>query len=725
MSPLASNATGPDLTPLPDGPGVLSCRFTPNTTLTEVSDAYCAAFGKTREALIGRPFLDLVPTSEHQAILTKLAALTPRNPSQTYHHAVKRPDGSEGTQQWVDRAIFAGDGRLMGYESVGRDISTLEQTQAALYESEERFRLIAENLREVFWVMEPMSQTIRYVSPAVDEVLGLLPTELMARPHLWLELVHPGDRGPVESAMLRAHEEDFDLTYRVRTSKGATRYVRSRGYPVGNGVAVGTIADVTVEHRSNEQARLNEERFRALMDGSLDAFYLLDAVRADDGAGPIVDFVFREVNRRGAVLISREVEDVLGQHLCELLPVNRTNGFFEQYVRVVETRQPLMDEFHISAEAQGVLAQWLQHQVIPVGDGIAITTRDITQRKQDELEIARLYRQTQAILDAVPSFIFYKDAQNRILRVNRAAAQSIGLPVESIEGKNTEDFFPNDAAAYYKDDVAVMRSGQPKLGYVEAYDVPEQGKRYIQTDKVPMFDDVGQAIGVLAVATDVTERKLAEIERDELEHALEERREIGHELHDGIGQQLTGLRMLIESARKSNARGKGVDQGTLDELAGIIGDATGEVRRLIDGLMPKQVAPHELPDALKKLAEGLRRRYSLSMNVEIDATPDKLVEAIRQDQADHLLMIAHEATHNAAKHAAATRLSLSLLLDDESLCLEVRDDGRGIPEKPESVESDGKGLTIMRHRADIIDASLNVFRNHRGGTTVRCVKPLD
>ncbi|MEM1445398.1 MAG: PAS domain-containing protein [Planctomycetota bacterium] len=727
MSPSANNPPWPVATPpMPNEPGVLACRFAPDTTLTEVSDAYCEAFNKSREALIGRPFLELVPGSEHEAIRAKLAALTPRNPSQTYHHPVLRPDGSQGVQQWIDRAIFDDAGKPLGYESIGRDISTLEQTQAALHESEERFRLIAENLREVFWVMDPLKQRVKYISPAVVDVLGLSPVEVYEDPAVWLESVHPDDRAEVEAAMLRVHEQDFDLTYRVNTDQGSTRYVRSRGYPVGRNTAVGTLADVTVEHQSFEVARLNEERFRALMDGSLDAIYLFRSVR--DDKNEIIDFEFIDINRRGADLVTRTPEQVIGQRLCELLPVNRTNGYFEEYRQVTQTRRPFIDEIRVDAEDasdQGIRATWMQRQVIPLDDGVAIFVRDITQRKRDELEIAELYRQTQTILDAVPSFIFYKDAHNRILRVNRAAAESIGKPVQEIEGRNTEEFFPEDAAAFYKDDVEVMRSRKPKLGYIETYEAVGQAKRYIRTDKVPMFGDDGDPVGILGVATDVTERRRAEIERNELELAIEERRVIGQELHDGIGQQLTGLRMLIESARKTNAKGGGVEQTTLDELAGIIAHATGEVRRLIDGLMPERIAPADLGGSLRKLADRLAQQHALETNVEIDAPVGALVAALNDDQADHLRMIAHEAAHNAAKHARASRLSISLVCDNEAIGLEVRDDGRGIPENPESAHGSGKGLTIMRHRADMIDASLSVFRNHRGGTTVRCVKPLE
>ncbi|MFS8923830.1 hypothetical protein NW863_05030, partial [Synechococcus sp. B60.1] len=99
-----------------------------------------------------------------------------------------------------------------------------------------------------------------------------------------------------------------------------------------------------------------EARFRAALEASLDAIYLLEAVR-DPFTGEIVDFVFVDVNAKGEELISRRREEILGQRLCELLPINRTAGFFEKYKRVVETRIPLEEEFPISGQP-GLRARW-------------------------------------------------------------------------------------------------------------------------------------------------------------------------------------------------------------------------------------------------------------------------------------------------------------------------------------------------------------------------------
>jgi PAS domain-containing protein len=125
-----------------------------------------------------------------------------------------------------------------------------------------------------------------------------------------------------------------------------------------------------------------EARFRAALEASLDAIYLLEAVR-DPVTREIRDFVFVDVNAKGEELISLQRRQIIGQRLCELLPINRWGGFFEKYKRVVETGIPLEEEFPISGQP-GLKASWIHHQVVPVGDGILITSRDISERVKME-----------------------------------------------------------------------------------------------------------------------------------------------------------------------------------------------------------------------------------------------------------------------------------------------------------------------------------------------------
>ena len=150
--------------------------------------------------------------------------------------------------------------------------------------------------------------------------------------------------------------------------------------------------------------------------------------------------------------------------------------------------------------------------------GVAVT-QDITARKQAEGALARQREELQLILDSAPALIFYKDRENHFLRVNRAFADSMGLPKEQLEGRSLFDLYPRkQAEAFWRDDQEVLASGRPKTNIVEPMRTPA-GDRWVQTSKVPCRNAQGNLTGVIGFALDITERKRAE---EEIQRHLEE-----------------------------------------------------------------------------------------------------------------------------------------------------------------------------------------------------------
>jgi PAS domain S-box-containing protein len=143
----------------------------------------------------------------------------------------------------------------------------------------------------------------------------------------------------------------------------------------------------------------------------------------------------------------------------------------------------------------------------------------VSTRKQAEAQLLQQQIEQQILLDLIPAMVWYKDPHNRILRVNRKAAESIQKTAAEIEGRFTEDFYPEEAAKYHRDDVEVITSGQPKLGIVERYRTGSGKLRWVHTDKVPYCDKEGKNLGVLVFAQDITDQK----EMDEALRESEER----------------------------------------------------------------------------------------------------------------------------------------------------------------------------------------------------------
>ncbi len=118
--------------------------------------------------------------------------------------------------------------------------------------------------------------------------------------------------------------------------------------------------------------------------------------------------------------------------------------------------------------------------------------------------------QEEIIFNSVPAMIWFKDTENRFLRVNRAAAESTGLPIHEIEGRSAYDIYPKDAKKYHDDDLSVIHSGKPKLGIVEQMQTESGDRRWVRTDKIPYRDEENKIIGVIVFALDITDQKKAE-----------------------------------------------------------------------------------------------------------------------------------------------------------------------------------------------------------------------
>jgi len=136
--------------------------------------------------------------------------------------------------------------------------------------------------------------------------------------------------------------------------------------------------------------------------------------------------------------------------------------------------------------------------------------QDVTESKYMEDELQRRQKDFQVILDSIPAMVFYKDKDNKMVRINKTFAQYMGLDREKIEGKSCFEIWPPKVAeSYWCDDKQVMGLGEPKKGIIEI--VPTaNGEIWVETDKIPYRDEKGEIAGIIGFAIDITERKKAE-----------------------------------------------------------------------------------------------------------------------------------------------------------------------------------------------------------------------
>jgi PAS domain S-box-containing protein len=233
------------------------------------------------------------------------------------------------------------------------------------------------------------------------------------------------------------------------------------------------------------------------------------------------------------------------------------------------------------------------------------------------------------------------------------------------------------------------------------------------------YNVAAEAVRFLGVAFDITRRKELEreaLQREVLAMTTREQRQIGQELHDGVGQELTGLGLMAQSLAQRLPEEAGEKRIALRLVAGL-DSLHQQVRELSRGLIPVHVESRGLAAALDDLAARTTEASGISVTAEC---PD-WVELPDHETATQLFRIAQEAVNNAVRHGHPRRVLVTLLGEPDGLRLRIRDDGIGILGVPD--QCDGLGLRIMQYRARQIGGVLHIGPSNGGGTVVSCTLP--
>ncbi len=389
----------------------------------------------------------------------------------------------------------------------------------------------------------------------------------------------------------------------------------------------------------------------------------------------------------------------------------------------LDHRPQLIPLLHTLATPQG--KHWVQTTVQPLQVGEIFTVLVSHKNITDLADSERRFRE---LADNVAEIFWVFDWKRRKLTY-------ISPSFERVFGRRIQDALNDPNVwidAVHPDDrprVNALFRATDQQPYEDRYRVlrPDGTVRWVRDRGQPVRDDQGHITRIVGIAEDITEQihaheqsLAAELDRAVLEKSEEERQQIGHELHDGLGQQITGLGMLIESARRHLQRGHPVGLDTLEELGRSTTAANTEVRRLIAGLTPDPIAAVELPANRRQVARNVETIFTIAAAADCDESPP----ALTNEQADHLLRIAQEAAHNAGKYSRASHITLTLRVEPSNLALSIADNGQGFNAVQNPKTGSGRGLPIMRHRADMIQGTFSISSTPSHGTRITVVMPL-
>ncbi len=259
-----------------------------------------------------------------------------------------------------------------------------------------------------------------------------------------------------------------------------------------------------------------QSQFLAAAETSLDAFGLLESVR--DETGKIVDFNILYTNANGERLVGRPRSELLGQRLCAVTPARPTSEMFARFCNVVESGEPLNEEFQVNLPS--IKATWLRSQLVKLGDGLAVTFSDISEAKSTQERYAHLAEFTDSVFQNAPFSIVATDTNGLITAMNVAAEKLTGYSRQELVGKAPLTVLHDERELVGKalsiDAAATQFGFQVLTAGVAVGEMEEQEWTLIRRDgaRTPInlamravTTDTGEVSGYVSIAFDITERR--------------------------------------------------------------------------------------------------------------------------------------------------------------------------------------------------------------------------
>jgi PAS domain S-box-containing protein len=508
-------------------------------------------------------------------------------------------------------------------------------------------------------------------------------------------------------------------------------------------------AEAVIGKEQAERAlRESEERHRLLLESSPDPIVMYDM----GGRAVYVNPAFTRI-------FGWARDEVIGKRIDFVPPENiRETGdglprmFQDGRIDALDTRRFTKDGKILDIQLSASLLRDTRGNP----QNMIVSLRDVTERRRAQEALRIQSEELQHIIDTMPALIWYKDTNNKILRVNKPAAESRGMAAEAMVGKSFNDIYPENTEANFQDDQEVLRSGQPQLGQAEKNKGIDGKPIWVETDKIPYRDEQGVIAGLIVISRNVTERKEAERKlKDLLLRESEARREaqeanrlkdlflatMSHELRTPLNA-IIGFQHLMIFSEKLDEDNTHMAERSLansKRLLNLINNIL-DISRIASGRMeiiPINMSPRKMAQAIYEDMHMQASEKGLTFEIEVDPA---LPEHVRHDE-ERITQIATNLVGNAIKFTGDGKVRMALRRQEDRLILEVADTGIGIPPSKQQIIFDdfvqldgtstrkfggaGLGLSIVKRLAILMGGSIRVAGDAGKGSTFTVELPLE
>ncbi len=507
---------------------------------------------------------------------------------------------------------------------------------------------------------------------------------------------------------LTAHIER-EMVEKVRR---VTRY----GYALKNSgdyVLLSSIEMVFELFEAHERTRISEENYRRLVEDISDIIFTIDS-----------SGFFTYISPRVETMSGFRAEEVTGHHFSDFTHES-DKAKAEMLIRSLTGEREYRTEFR-RIKKNGEYA-WLSTSIRPViingkFSGATGLISDITERKMNEQRVAALLAEKEGLLKEINClYNISRIAEEHpasveslltevIIEIPRGFTSPEHIAVRiSCDGKCYTSGFVIPQSESVKKDIQVSRIvyGTAEFFYNNGHSFSERELRFAAS----IADRLGRIIELI-----VAKNELRELEKEIISISEGERQKIGREIHDSLGQILTGISFMLKTVKNSISSGDVVLPDRINEISNHVYDAAMICRKITRGLPMQSIGHDNLVLAIDQLAINMRNLYQL--NCEFSAEGGISVDD--DFTSSQLYYIAQEAVNNAAKHSGAGNVKICITKENGLIKLSVHDDGKG----KDCAESEGLGFNIMKYRSDLIGGTFRAENHHEKGFLIEVHVPV-
>jgi PAS domain S-box-containing protein len=571
---------------------------------------------------------------------------------------------------------------------------------------EERYRSLAESSPDAIFILDRDS-TIQYVNRVGGLWLGRPAAEIVGRSRA--DFFPPDAARWQRESLQRVFETGETLQIeRSQPFDGGEKWIETRLVPLrdeqGKILSVmGISRDLTGRRLAEVKLTEAHKMLAAICDGSTDAIFIKDIL------GRYLLF-----NQAASKVVGKRPEEVIGKDDHYIFPAFEAKAITDMDRKVMENGRVITYEEAVSTTI-GTVTYLSSKGPIYDGEGkvsgLFGISRDITERKRAETALNELAAIVQNSEDAIISI----NPEGIVISWNKGAELLLGYAAGEMIGKTVSVIFPPKQFEKARQIIRRVMQGESVEGYETLRRHKNGTLRQVSIKVSAVIDAAGKITGMAAIYRDITARK--QLEKTVLEISADERRRIGHELHDGLGQHLAGIAFKTKVLEENLAADSSRLTGDAEKIVGLINDAIQQTRNLARGLDPVDFEVNGLPAALQNLAAQTEDLFGIECSFHCNE--ERLTLDTRTNVT--LYRITQEAIGNAIKHGKALRIEIDLTASKPQLSLTIRDNGRGflLDGKPRP----GMGLRIMGYRADTVGGVLSVHSEVDVGTEIKCVLP--